>query len=287
MLPPPIRDRCEELLGGRIQRVAPLGGGDINQARLLETGTGRYFLKMNTLPVSLDMFQAEAAGLKLIQETKTVHSPHVLGCEQVGDTAFLLLEFIENGRRSNVFWTAFGSSLAEMHRAHQTAFGLSFDNYIGSLPQANPEMNRWPDFYKKARLEPQLQMALNSNRLNSRDRAQFEQLFDKLPDLLPDEPPSLIHGDLWSGNFLAGPNEEGVLIDPAVCCAHREMDIAMSKLFGGFAPAFYEAYHATYPLLHGWEERIPLYQLYYLLVHVNLFGGGYVQSVRQILRSWG
>lgn len=286
MLPIPVRDRCEELLGSPIRQVAPLGGGDINRARLLETGSGRYFLKMNTLPVSLDMFQTEAAGLKLIQETRTIRSPQVLGCAQAGDTAFLLLEFIESGRRSPAFWTAFGTSLAEMHRAPQPAFGLSFDNYIGSLPQANPEMEQWPAFYQKARLAPQLQMALDANRLDGRDHAQFDRLFQKLPDLLPDEPPALIHGDLWSGNFLAGPHEEGVLIDPAVCRAHREMDIAMSKLFGGFAPAFYEAYQAAYPLLPGWEERVPLYQLYYLLVHVNLFGGGYVGSVRQVLRGW-
>jgi fructosamine-3-kinase len=285
MLPVPVRDRCRELLGRPIRQVTPLGGGDINQARLLETGSGRYFLKMNTLAVSLDMFRTEAAGLKLIRETETIRSPNVLGCEQVGNTAFLLLEFIESGRRSDGFWTNFGVSLAEMHRAPQPAFGLSFDNYIGSLPQANPEMERWPAFYQRARLAPQLQMALDTNRLDSRDRAQFDQLFQKLPDLLPGEPPSLIHGDLWSGNFLAGPNEEGVLIDPAVCRAHREMDIAMSKLFGGFAPAFYEAYHAAYPLLSGWEERVPIYQLYYLLVHVNLFGGGYVGSVREVLRG--
>lgn len=285
MLPVPVRDRCEDLLGSPIRQVSHLGGGDINQARLLETRSGRYFLKMNTLPVSLDMFQTEAAGLKRIQETKTIRSPQVLGCEQTDGAAFLLLEFIESGRRSPAFWTAFGASLAEMHRAPQPAFGLSFDNYIGSLPQANPEMERWPAFYQRARLEPQLQMALDANRLDARDRMQFDRLFQKLPDLLPDEPPSLIHGDLWSGNFLAGANEEGVLIDPAVCCAHREMDIAMSKLFGGFAPGFYEAYHATYPLLPGWEERVPLYQLYCLLVHVNLFGGGYVGSVRQILQG--
>jgi fructosamine-3-kinase len=286
MLPIPVRNRCQEVLNTTIEKVTLLSGGDINEARLLQTDSGRYFLKMNTHPAALDMFETEAAGLQLIKDTQAIQSPLVLDCGQAGNTSFLLLEFIPSGHQTQNFWTNFGTALALMHQAPQKSYGLSFNNYIGSLPQVNPLLDDWPTFYHLARLLPQLQLAKNAQRLTSQDIHQFDRLFRKLPDLLPNEAPALIHGDLWSGNFLSNLHEKGVLIDPAICCAHREMDIAMSKLFGGFAPSFYQAYQAAFPLLHGWEERIPLYQLYYLMVHVNLFGGGYVQSVRQVLQQF-
>lgn len=287
MLPESVQESCESLLqGAAIQKATPVGGGDINEARLLYTDSGRYFLKMNDHPAALDMFEAEAAGLRLIQAEKTIRTPAVVGYNQSGHKAFLLLEYIESGHRSAGFWQDFGRQLAQLHHRPQPHFGLHRDNYIGSLPQPNPILEDWPAFYRQARLEPQLDLAKKHNRLQTTDFQQFDQLLRKLPDLLPNEPPSLIHGDLWSGNFLADAKGEPVLIDPAAGYAHREMDIAMSKLFGGFAPGFYEAYDAAYPLLTGWQERVPLYQLYYLLVHVNLFGGGYVQSVRQVLRQF-
>lgn len=286
MLPAHVHAYCERLLGSNIRKITAVGGGDISEARLLQTDTALYFIKINRSPAALQMFQTEAAGLRLIRDTAAIRSPAVIHCECIRDDCFLLMEYIESGPRTTAFWERFGTSLAVMHQEVQPHYGLHFDNYIGSLRQFNPTLADWPAFYHQARLQPQLELARKDRKMNPDDLQRFERLFQKLPELLPDEHPSLIHGDLWSGNFLAAQTEEVVLIDPAVCFAHREMDLAMSRLFGGFSPLFYAAYENAYPLLPGWQERVPLYQLYYLLVHVNLFGGGYLQSVRQILQRF-
>ena len=195
------------------------------------------------------------------------------------------MEFIESGLKGNQFWKGFGEALAQLHRHSQDHFGLDHSNFIGALPQANPAHNDWISFYVEARLQPQVRMATDKSLLNRTDLQQFDALYTALPNLIPQEKPSLIHGDLWSGNFLC--SQEGVpyLIDPAVCFASREMDLAMSQLFGGFSPIFYQTYQECFPLLPGFENRVELYKLYYLLVHVNLFGESYVGSVRQIIRS--
>ena len=167
MLPLSVRNHCQKVLNTAIQKVTPLSGGDINEARLLETDSGQYFLKMNTHPAALNMFKTEAAGLKLIEETQAIQSPLVLDCAQTENNAFLLLEFIDSGYTSQTFWSNFGSALALMHQAPQISFGLSFDNYIGSLPQANPQLDDWPTFYHLARLQPQLQLAKEAQKFTS------------------------------------------------------------------------------------------------------------------------
>lgn len=287
-LPDRVRARCETLLGTPIQAAFRMSGGDINEARRLETSDGRFFLKMNDAAQAHEMFAAEAKGLNLLASTRTLRIPQVIGFSQpeADKTGFLLLEFIETGNRRPDFWQRLGEDLATLHRTRHQQFGLDFDNFIGLLPQANVSYHSWTNFYIHQRLAPQVTLAESSNRLNTTDLQQFEKLYQKLHHIIPEEAPSLIHGDLWNGNFLADENGAPVLIDPAVCFASREMDVAMSLLFGGFDETFYQAYRYAYPLLPGWEERMELYQLYYLLVHVNLFGGGYAQSVRQILRKF-
>jgi fructosamine-3-kinase len=232
------------------------------------------------------MFDKEAKGLTLLRESKAIRIPETIAHGRLDGTAFLLLEMIETGYRQTGFWEEFGVALANLHRCSAPQFGLDHFNYIGSLEQPNGFQNNFIEFYIQERLQPQLDLAISANQLNASDERHFQKLYKMLPDLCPDEPPALIHGDLWSGNFLVSADSHPVLIDPSVAYSHRELDLGMSRLFGGFERSFYRAYEETYPLAPGFEKRLPIYQLYYLMVHVNLFGGGYVGSVRRILQRF-
>ncbi len=173
-----------------------------------------------------------------------------------------------------------------MHRFGQSHYGLNHDNFIGRLPQYNSSKEDAIDFLIEDRLAPQCRLAMDQQLLQAGDMKKFEALFKKLPELLPIESPSLIHGDLWSGNFMIAENGRSVLIDPAVSFGLREMDLAMSLLFGGFNDLFYQAYHEAFPLKGGWRERMDIYQLYYLLAHLNMFGRSYLRPVQQILNKY-
>ncbi len=283
---PALQQAIEQKLGTKVEAATFVGGGDINEARLLQTAEGSFFVKMNRGDTALDMFQKEVHGLRKLAVTATFRIPDVLGAGDVDGQAFLLLEYVEEGRADQAFWETFGRSLAELHKTTNPTFGLVYDNYIGRQPQPNTPTDNWPDFFIQQRLLPQIERARWQNRLQASDEQQFERLFQKLPDIFPDELPALIHGDLWSGNFLVDIRQQPVLIDPAISFSHRESDLAMTRLFGGFAPRFYESYHATAQLAPGFEERVPIYQLYPLLVHVTHFGGSYSNSVRHILRRF-
>ena len=200
--------------------------------------------------------------------------------------AYLVLEWIEtDGARSHdATMEDFGARLAAMHRHTASQHGLEIDNFIGRLPQRNTPDPSWSAFYRDQRIRPQMEMARQRGLLPKRREDLLTRLMDRLPDLLDDAAiqPALLHGDLWGGNYLIDDQGEAVLIDPAVYYGHREMDLAMTALFGGFSRRFYEAYAAAYPLDPGYDERQPLYQLYYILAHLNLFGesyGGRVDSL--------
>lgn len=282
-LPPSIKEAIERKLSVNIQKVTPVSGGDINIAGLLHTEQGNLFVKLNDAADSSLMLETEATGLNLLAASQSipVASPLAIG-ESAGFT-WLVLNFIESGQPSQKFWENFGASLARLHRQSNSYFGLDHHNFIGSLPQYNTPDNDWVSFFFNHRLKPQIDLATSSGLLSSTDESNFLALHNKLNEILPEEPPALTHGDLWGGNFICSSSEQGVLIDPAVSYAHREMDLAMSALFGGFAPTFYHAYQEEYPTAPGLENRIGIYQLYYLLVHVNLFGGGYVNQTRAVL----
>ena len=286
MLPVSIQQKCEEIIGAEILDVQTLSGGDINQAMRLETREGLFFLKINTNSFSETMFKAEAEGLALLAAAKSIQTPEVQGFGMTLEGGFLLLEHINIGYRPTGFWEKFGAALAQMHRNSAINFGLGSDNFIGSLPQSNCQHETWLDFFINERLQPQLKIAKQNDRLQPADFQDFERLFKRLPELFPIEPPALIHGDLWSGNFLCSADGQPVLIDPSVSYSHREMDLAMTRLFGGFDQPFYRSYEEAWPLAPGFEQRLTIYQLYYLLVHVNLFGGGYVGAVRSILKQF-
>ena len=271
--------------GTEVVNSTRVGGGDIAAAYLLRTRDGRT-LFYKTAPGA--MFPAEARGLTELAAPDALRVPAVLA---VGDD-FLVLEAIETGRRGPGFFTDFGRSLARLHRHNHTHFGFDGDNYIGATPQANPRRTAgpgvWAAWYWEHRLLFQLRLA-EGKRLASRDlsrgMAQLEALVQRLLEGT-DEPPSLLHGDLWGGNFLADANGMPVLIDPAVYYGHREAELGMTLLFGGFTPEFYDAYHQAWPLEPGWRRRMPLYQLYHVLNHLNLFGGSYGGQAEGIVRRY-
>lgn len=286
MLPQGVRAECEKKFGLSVIRASFIGGGDINEARLVEARQGLFFLKMNSKPGAIYMFEKEAAGLQLLNDSKAISVPRVLGAAQAEGYAFLVMEYIEEVERTQQFWERFGRGLAQLHRHTANQFGLNHHNFIGSLPQTNHQHDTWSEFYILERLEPQASMAVSEGGLWPGAAAGFDKLYKRVADVCPREPPALIHGDLWSGNFISAPKDTPVLIDPAVSYSHREMDLAMSQLFGGFSTSFYHAYEEDYPCQPGLEERIDMYQLYYLLVHVNLFGGGYAKSVQRIVERY-
>lgn len=287
MIPPALHTHLESILGTSFASAASISGGDIHHVALLNASDGKqYFLKYNTGAGISGMFRAEALGLALLGASRVIAVPKVLKQGTTAEWSFLLLEYISPGIKNRIFWEDFGTSLAALHGTTSAQFGFAHDNFIGSLPQSNTRHDTWPDFFTEERLFPQMRLARDGNRLNINDERFLENLCRKLSDICPAEPPALTHGDLWNGNYLCNTSNRPVLIDPAASFAHREMDLAMSRLFGGFDPLFYQSYENAWPLEKGFEERIEVYQLYYLLVHVNLFGGGYIESVRRILNRY-
>lgn len=254
----------------------PLSGGDINDVSLLKCKEGNFVVKRNDVSKFPRMFAAEAKGLKLLSESSNFKIPKVIGAGKIENSSYLLLEYISSGQPNSNFSELFAQKLSSLHKTTQKEFGLDHDNYIGSLPQKNDCRDSASDFYITQRLEPQFKMASERGfEFNN-----LKQFYKNVSEEIPNEPPSLIHGDLWSGNYMVSEKEQPVLIDPAVAFAPREMDLAMMKLFGGFSDEIFNIYNSAFPLKSGWKERISLWQLYYLLVHLNLFGLGYLSRVK-------
>lgn len=276
----------EKLLGEKTMYLQSLSGGDISDAYLLSTKKEKYFLKINESDISAALFEAEAKGLQLLSQHCPCPEVIQYGSFQSSKGAFLILPFIESGVKDKKFWRSLGQSLAQLHKVTTKDFGLAHDNFIGLLFQSNNQQDSWPIFYAQQRLIPQVKLAFNNNMLSKADLHSFDLLYAKLDRLCPSEKPALIHGDLWSGNFMVDQSQSPIFIDPSVSFSHREMDLAMSLLFGGFDQEFYRSYEEAFPLELGFKERVSVYQLYYLLVHVNLFGESYVNGVRQALAKY-
>ncbi len=286
MLTSNIKTLLEEILNSPIVSTAPVSGGSINEAYRITTDQADYFLKLNRSAPD-DFFEKEAEGLKLLDSAdSTLRIPEVIASEGPTDNrpGFLLMEFIAEGRNGDSF--AFGAELAKLHQTAAETFGLDSDNYIGSLPQSNNRHNAWSTFFTEERINPQLKMAIDSGKMDSDILKNWDRLSRKLDDLLPPCKPSLVHGDLWSGNYLFDESGNGVLIDPAVYYGHPEMDLAFSKMFGGFSSDFYSGYESITKLEPGFNGRKEIYNLYPLLVHVNLFGGHYTSQAVRFLKQF-
>ena len=261
-------------------------GGDINQCFLLETSRGKFFMKVNASLFGLDFFEKEARGLIILANAGAIRVPRPLFDGKFHQQVYLVMEYLEKGNQAPNFWQKFGESMAVLHQHTQDSFGLPFQNYIGRLHQQNNAHDNWPGFYANERILYLVQKA-GSRRLLSPDEIKMaEKLCSKLEQYIPEEKPSLLHGDLWYGNFLPQQNGEPAVFDPAVYYGHREMDLAMAGLFGGFDKLFFEAYQSVYPLSPGWKERVEIFELYPLLVHLLLFGGSYHEKVIAILNNY-
>lgn len=280
--------------GVTIKYTDRLSGGDINEAYALTlSDNSRIFMKSNAKD-NIGFFTAEAVGLSAIAQTHTIQTPRILcsGCsENAHGYSFLLLELIDGKRPIHNYWETFAHQLAAMHKAPaadfvpQGMFGFCQDNYIGSGTQCNTPHRNWITFFRDCRLEPQFKAA--ANYFDTTELAKITRLLDKLEEfLLEPEHPSLLHGDLWSGNFLTGNDGKAWLIDPAAYVGHAEADIAMTELFGGFPANFYAAYQESAPMQPDYQQRRDLYNLYHLLNHLNLFGGAYLSSVKHIIQKY-
>ncbi len=280
----------EAALGTRIERLRPLSGGDINDAFALEQSDGRSVFLKTHAAAPADMFWTEAQGLAWVSKARALRVPEVLAVNDpdVDGPPYLILEMLAPGDRVRDFDDRLGCGLAALHRSGSEHFGWSTDNYIGSLPQKNSANDDWVAFYREARLRPMVLRARQRGHGDATLERRFDRLFERLSELAgPSETPARLHGDLWGGNLHVAPNGEPALIDPAVYGGHREVDLAMMKLFGGFSQRVFDAYHEAYPLQPGFEERVPLYQLYPLLVHLVLFGTGYRRQVDAALTKLG
>ncbi len=263
-----------------------LSGGSINQCYRLQLAGHHYFVKLSRARQGLAMFTAEAAALTELSASSLMHIPSVLVCDEVAGSAFLVLEYItlrplleETGER-------FGYALASLHRQGAEYFGWAMDNTIGLTAQDNSRHQEWPTFFAVCRLQPQFMLALERGASLAFGQMS-EQLLARLPCILGDHKPlpSLLHGDLWSGNVATDEEGRPVLFDPASYYGDREVDLAMSELFAGFPASFYRGYHACWPLSESYPQRRQLYNLYHIVNHYNLFGGHYLRQAEAMMRD--
>jgi fructosamine-3-kinase len=284
---PLIARRAEGLLGSSVIATAPVAGGDISTATRIRLSDGTTALVKTHHQAPEGFFDAEARGLAWLREARSqggVAVPEVLG----HDHECLILRWVEPGKNTVDAATAFGRSLAATHRAGADGFGAEQDGFIGRLPLPNRPAPSWPEFYATRRVLPYLKLARDRGAASAEDAAAIEGVLGRLGELVPDEPPSRLHGDLWNGNVLWGLDGEVYVIDPAAHGGHRETDLAMLLLFGlPHLQRVLDAYEEAHPLAAGWRDRVAVHQLFPLLVHAGLFGGGYAARAAGAARSLG
>lgn len=276
---------AEAELGEPIGELVTISGGDFAVSYSGTLLCGReIFIKTHSNPPP-GFFVTEATGLQWLRDTETVNIPRVLA---VADSPpYLAMEWVRQGAGKSDTEQQLGWQLAEMHSRSQTMFGRSDCATTGSLAVPNAPCERWSVFYSTQRLLPLMEIAAGRQTLSIADLKAVEKIAGSLETCdVPAEPPALLHGDLWAGNRLVDERGRSWLIDPASHCGHREFDLGMMALFGGFAEDCFAAYHERYPLVAGWQERLPLHQLAPLLVHAIKFGGSYVDAVKSVLKKF-
>ena len=273
-------------LGMQPRSIHSVSGGDINDSYHITCQSGKgYFVKINRPGEPKDIIKTEAQGLEMMKKAGVHILPDTIRWAENKNDACLILPFYKTKKASVKEWEHFFRQLASMHQISNEVFGGP-DNYIGFLPQENSNFNNWIPFYRENRLLPQLRLAYQKGYIKSQYEKKWSHLFDNLPEIMPVERPALIHGDLWGGNIIS--TESGViLIDPCPHYGHREMDLGMMMLFSGIPLQQYiNSYEEVYPLEKGLWDRIEIYQLYYLLVHLNMFGTAYLPGVQRILKKF-
>ncbi len=285
MLNQKIKNKIESAVQSKIAKVNSLSGGCISNAyEIIFDSNESLFLKINS---SLDdMFLKEANGLTELQKANEVRVPEV----KLVEKEFILLEMIKSNSKKKSFWEDFGKSFARMHRFSSSNFGFYEDNYIGSNPQKNINNDKlnWTDFYFNNRILFQYKLAEKNGYTTNELKSGINFIESAITQILSgsEEPPSLLHGDLWSGNFMIDDNGDACIIDPAVYYGHREADLAMTKLFGGYSSQFYISYNEEWQLKAGYEYRENIYKLYHVLNHLNLFGMGYYPQAISLINSY-
>ena len=262
----------------------PVSGGDVNAAHVIADRSGiHYFVKLNTA-ARADMFAAEAAGLRELAQTNIIRVPRPVCHGTTADSAYLAMEYIELGNSTTSSQVRFGHQLAQLHRVTAPRYGWQINNTIGTTPQINTEHDHWPHFWREYRLGFQLSLAAHHGYTGALQR-KGEQLLADIPVFFTNyrPTPSLLHGDLWSGNYGIDAQDNPVIFDPALYYGDRETDLAMTELFGGFSENFYHAYRDAYPLDADFKTRKILYNLYHVLNHLNLFGGSYLRQAEHMI----
>jgi fructosamine-3-kinase len=273
-----------------VDRLERVSGGDINEAAIAHTSEGELFVKWNRDGIE-DLFEREFEALEEMREAETnltIPEPLCHRPPASGRPGFIVMEYLETGPRVSDFDERLGRGLAQLHEHSAEQFGFEHDNYCGTTPQPNDWRDDWVDFYRDQRLRHQLELAVDRRSVSEDDREAFEALLVRLDEFVGPAPesPSLIHGDLWSGNLHVGPDGTPALIDPAVYYGHPEAEIGMMELFGGFSSRVYNAYREVRSLPSGWRDRLSLYQLYHVMNHYNLFGGHWGGQAFDIVRKW-
>lgn len=281
------QELIQQLYSSSQIQIHPVSGGDINAVfRVTDENKGKTIVKINDAKTYPQMLAKEERGLNELRKNDALNLPAIQDQGELEGFQYLILEYIEQGQVDASFWPSFGCGLAKLHDITETNFGFNEDNYIGSLQQSNLQCESWTEFLINQRLIPQVKLAVDNDIINREESKQIERIYLEVDDLWPTEKPALLHGDLWSGNYLQGVQNRPYLIDPAVYYGHREMDLGMMHLFGGFDTTLFEFYNETYPLETGWKNRIKYNQLYPLLVHLNLFGKTYFNQIRAIVNPF-
>ncbi len=266
----------------QLNDVRQLQDGAINKVYLLNCKDNTFVIKLNEASTFPDMSEAEFKGLELLRKSSSFKIPKVLSHGNEENTSYLIMEYISNEDTLAGFWDRFAEQLVSLHKTTNKQFGLNHNNYIGSLPQSNATETTASQFYINQRIVPQIKLASD----NGYSFSTIDNFYKNILNEIPNEKPALIHGDLWNGNYLVSKINDPVLIDPAISFASREMDLSMMSLFGGFPEKVYASYNEQFPLIENWQDRIAIWQLYYLLVHLNLFGSGYFSQVKSIIKHY-
>ncbi|MBB6628123.1 fructosamine kinase family protein [Nocardioides sp. KIGAM211] len=281
---PLVARRAEELLGSAVVATAPVAGGDISTATRLRLSNGTTALMKTHPHAPPDFFEAEAAGLRWLADAGGIQVPEVLAV----DHECLILRWVEPGKNTADGAAAFGRALATTHGAGAPSYGLDHEGYVGKLPLPNRAADTWAEFYAVRRVLPYLKLAHDRGAVTDAEVATIERVVPRLAELVPEEPPARLHGDLWNGNVLWGLDGQAWVIDPAAHGGHRESDLAMLSLFGlPHLPRVLEAYAEVAPLADDWQDRVGVHQLFPLLVHACLFGGGYGARAAAAAKPFG
>jgi fructosamine-3-kinase len=269
-----------------VQQAEYAPGGDISQTYIIHTDKGKFFVKLNAALFGHDFFEKEARGLATLANAGTLKVPRPLFDGKFHQQIYVAMEYLDRSEPSADFWEDFGRSLAGIHQHTRPEYGLDYNNYIGKLHQLNNPCHTWHEFYASQRIMPLVYRAEKNKMITTETVHLAESLCAKFSSLMPEEKPALLHGDLWKGNFLVFKTGKAAIFDPSISYGHREFDIAITRLFGGFDEKFYQGYQEAYPLQPGHESRQDLFQLYHLLAHLCLFGGQYHGLVVDIFKKY-